>query len=264
MHRGKAIGRTGGQGRGWRWNWLWAALFSLGASWVVAAAEPGAEEAFDGAARLFEQGKFREAAAVYERLATNGQATLPVLFNLGNAWLRAGEEGRAIVSYRQAWWLAPRDPDLLANLDLARGRVGAGGPPGNRMLDRVLGVLTPNEWAVAAIASVWAWFGWMMVREFVPRFRVGAGSGPWLTAVLVALVMTSAFVSQARVAREQGVVIVSEATVRFGPLEEAQTAFTLVDGTEVWITDRKGDWTEIRDPQGRRGWMAVRNLARVP
>ena len=126
---------------------LWLCGVSL-----LGAAAPG--EAFDAAARLYEQGKFREAALAYEKLATEGSGTVSVLFNQGNAWFKAGQKGRAIACFREAQNLAPRDPELAANLAWARAQVGAGSRTHLGALDRFGGMLTSNEWAAAGLVAV--------------------------------------------------------------------------------------------------------------
>lgn len=246
-------------------RWLWAlvaGVLAIGALHGVAAAE--GEEPFDAAARLYEQGKFREAAAAYQALLTNGVSTVSVLFNQGNAWFKAGEKGRAIACYRQARKLAPRDPDVSANLDWVRSQLGSAAPPQYGTLDRFLGILTPNEWAAAAILGVWLWFGLMLIRELQPGFRGAGLAWSWALGIGVIVLMALAVATKLRDARGDAVVIVSEATVRFGPLEEAQAAFTLSDGAELVVTDRKGAWVEVRDATGRRGWMTRRNVALIP
>ncbi len=82
---------------------------------------------FDAANKLYEEGKYADAANAYDKLLTNGTVSEAIYFNRGNAWFKAGQVGRAIASYRQARLLAPRDSALRANLqlgeDAARGRL---------------------------------------------------------------------------------------------------------------------------------------------
>ena len=46
-----------------------------------------------------------------------------------------------------------------------------------------------------------------------------------------------------------------EAIVRFGPIDESQTAFMLPDGAEVVVLDRKIDWLQVRESAKRTGWL---------
>src|SRR5262245_52855944 len=48
---------------------------------------------FDHANKLYEEGKFAEAAAAYEKMLRQGQASPALYFNLGNAFFKAGQIG---------------------------------------------------------------------------------------------------------------------------------------------------------------------------
>src|SRR5215831_6409541 len=120
----------------------------------VACADPAAPADFDAANKLYEQSKFAEAAASYEKLLRSGQASESLYFNWGNALFKNGQIGRAIAAYQQAQQMAPRDPDVRANLQFARNQVQ--GP--TRSLarwQRAVEKLTLNEWTGLAAASVW-------------------------------------------------------------------------------------------------------------
>ena len=51
-----------------------------------------------------------------------GAASPAVYFNLGNAFFKQGQIGRAIAAYHSAQTVDPRDPDVRANLGFARER----------------------------------------------------------------------------------------------------------------------------------------------
>src|SRR5207253_6786447 len=76
---------------------------------------------------LYGEERWAEAAAEYERVLAAGWESGSLYFNLGNAWFRAGDIGRAVLDYERARRLLPRDPDLHANLSYARELAGASG-----------------------------------------------------------------------------------------------------------------------------------------
>src|SRR5262245_45208005 len=85
------------------------------------AAEPGdRQRTFVRALELFDAAKtpadYRASAALLESLLSDGYRNGAVFYNLGNAYFRAGEIGRAIAAYRKAKFYRPRDPYLDANL----------------------------------------------------------------------------------------------------------------------------------------------------
>jgi len=62
---------------------------------------------------------FRESAQLLESIVADGFCSGVVFYNLGNAYYRAGEFGRAILNYRKAKPYRPSDPLLEANLQQA-------------------------------------------------------------------------------------------------------------------------------------------------
>src|SRR4029453_11490487 len=92
------------------------------------AAEETPQALFFRGNALYADGRYADAAAAYEQLFAGGVASANAYFNLGNAYLKEGEVGRAVLAYERAARLAPGDPVLRANLAFAREQAGAGQP----------------------------------------------------------------------------------------------------------------------------------------
>ena len=71
---------------------------------------------------LYEGGQYLQAAQAYQQLVDLGVVDSALFYNLGNAHFKQGDYGQAIVNHRRAQQLAPRDPDVAANLALARAQ----------------------------------------------------------------------------------------------------------------------------------------------
>src|SRR5207248_7338026 len=78
------------------------------------------ETQFARANEEFGKKQFQEAIRDYEGVVKAGQWSAPLFYNLGNAYFRAGDLGRAILNYERALALEPRHPEATANLALAR------------------------------------------------------------------------------------------------------------------------------------------------
>ena len=199
-------------------------------------------------------------------MAQSGLVSPALYFNLGNACLKAGQIGKAIRAYRQAENLAPRDPDIRANLQIARSQAGANNPalPGTRWT-RWVGRLTLNEWTVAASAAAALFFIVLTARELSPAFKKSAGV---LTALLgslcVGLAACLGVAADQRLAEKFVVVTAPEAVARVGPLPEAQSVFTLHDGAELSVVGKDGDWLEVSDAAKHTGWVAQKEVAFIP
>lgn len=100
------------------------AILMLATARSGSAAESGQHErSFVRALELFDAAKspsdYLESADALESIVSAGCRNGAVYYNLGNAYYRAGEYGRAILNYRKAKPYRPTDPYLKANLEQA-------------------------------------------------------------------------------------------------------------------------------------------------
>ncbi len=269
--RGRAPAPVRGSGGGWRRPGALLGLLGALALAALAATAPAAETtntwtaAFDAANRLYEQARYREAAAAYEALLAQGLASPALYFNLGNAWFKAGEAGRAILNYRLAERLAPRDPDIRANLRLTRDLVHGQPLPPPPWWRRLSRRFTLNEWAGATGAALWLCFGALVLgelradrRRLARRWAAGFG--------LVALLAGGALWGQwlERRLRVEAVVIAKQAVVRYGPLEVSPELQKVEDGAELEVLDQKDGWLQVGGLARGTGWIRQSEVLLVP
>jgi len=239
-------------------------VFAL-VAWAAQVQAASAPDAFEQANQLYERGQFAEAAAAYETLVGAGTVSPALLFNLGNAHFKAGHVGRALLNYHRAEELAPRDPDIRANLQFARNSVlGASLRPANRWI-RWLPRLTLNEAAFVAAIAFWVWLGLLTLRQLRPTTRRPLRAATVLAGLLtVILVAFTAANWHLRRAVLTAIVVVPEATVHHGPLDESPSAFSVRDGFELEATDTKGDWLQVTDAARRIGWLKQEHAVLFP
>lgn len=207
---------------------------------------------FDQANKLYEQGKFEEAAVAFQTLAESGVRAASVWFNLGNAAYKSGQLGRAIAAYRMAEWLTPRDPALRANLQFVRGKVYSDERTRVPLWKSIIRLATFNEWTVLTAGSLWAFFSVLACAQWTGRAYTKTAALFFVAAMLCGTGLAAAWQEQNRA---DAVVIAREATVRFGPLNESQSAFQLRDGAELTVWASKDDWLQVRDAEKRIGWI---------
>lgn len=230
-------------------------------------AKAGAAEtsqSFDAANKLYEQGRYTDAAMAYQKLADSTPPSESLYFNLGNAWFKAGQTGQAIAAWRRAERLTPRDPSIRFNLQFARRKVTGTDALASPVWQRALLALTLNEWTVLASIGWWLWLMLLALREVRPALRP-ALSGYTAVAGLTATLLagSTAAAADLRLRSTSAVVTVAQAIVRSGPLEEAKVLHQFRDGTELTVRDRKdlivdGQtqlWLEVRDAARHTGWL---------
>lgn len=239
-------------------------LLALPGSPALAASGNDPAAIFDQGNNLYEQSKFAEAAAAYEKLVELGQVSSAVYFNLGNASFKSGQIGRAIAHYRIAEQLAPRDPDVRANLQFARNTVGGPGARPGRWRGWIQ-YLTLNEWTVLATSAFWLWLAFLAFGRWRKTWNQTLRGYTATTGVLAGILFVClAVAAYDRLLTQSAVVIAHEAVVRYGPVDESQSFYTARDGTELTVLDRKGDWLQVADRASRTGWVRQDQVLMLP
>ena len=230
------------------------------------AAMAAASDAFRNANELYDAGKFAEAAAAYEKIEPK---TAYVYYNLGNAWFRQDKLGLAVLNYERARKLAPRDPDILANLKFAQQRLGvdeANTPPRavQRFLRSVIASRTPTEWSVYELAALWLSALAIGAWIYFPRMRTGLLI---IAAAGVAGFVASTFALSYQMINDHtapaAIVMATSAEARFAPMPDSTIHFRLVEGTEVAVREDRGQWLFVERADGQQGWVKSEAISRI-
>lgn len=203
---------------------------------------------------------FRTAAERFGQLLDDGVVNGRLHYNLANAWLQAGELGRAILHYRAAEAMMPGDPRVRHNLEYARSLRRSNIPPsGRRALgEALLGWLDaiPRRVRLEAGFAAWvAFWGALGLHLFAPR-RLW----PWLAGSLTLIWLAAAASLLADADgpdHSEGIVLVDDVIVRKGNSEgfEPQFAEPLHQGVEFIVLEHRADWIRIELPDGKTGWI---------
>lgn len=230
------------------------------------AAMAATSDAFRSANESYDAGKFAEAAAAYEKIEPK---TAYVYYNLGNAWFRQDKLGLTVLNYERARKLAPRDPDILANLKFAQQRLGVdevNTPPRavQRFLRSVIGSRTSTEWSAYELAALWLSVLAMGAWIYLPRMRTG------LLVIAVAGVAgfaASAFALSYQLINDHAaptaIVMVTATEARFAPMPDSTIHFRLVEGTEVAVREDRGQWLFVERADGQQGWVKSEIVERI-
>ncbi|HET9233056.1 MAG TPA: tetratricopeptide repeat protein [Candidatus Eisenbacteria bacterium] len=228
-----------------------------------AALEP-AEDAFRRGNQLYEAGDYAAAMEAYEAILNRGLAAPELEYNLGNAALKAGRIGLAVLHYRRALRLRPNYENAWVNLNYARSLTqdlkpedSASKRPGWEAKLR----LGPER------AAFLLWLSALVLAGVASWRRLATGAPPWLGGVQwvaagVMLLLVAALLferSQARGGRE-GVVLAEETEVRVGPSPDQTVSFRLHQGTEVDILRSVPGWIDVKVSSELEGWVPENTL----
>src|SRR5437773_9342765 len=113
-----------------------------------------ADAEFAKANQEFAQGHFKEAITGYEALIRSGQWSANVFYDLGNAYFRTGDFGRAILNYERALAMEQHHPEATANLQIARDEAHALELQ-QSWPDRYLRFASINQYSITAVVAFW-------------------------------------------------------------------------------------------------------------
>lgn len=246
-------------------------LAALAAGDVFAQATPPSELMAEANA-LYEDGEYAGAAQQYEFIAELGYRDAAVHYNLGNAYLKSGDLGRAILNYLRAEERSPRDPDVAVNLEIARGRtVDQLEAEGDTLVASVsnlgrrwatvgeLGAAALLLWAASALA-VCA----LILRPVLRRsatLRVGVAVSFTAMLASLALLLTMLYSNPYD---NTGVVVTGTVEVLSGPGPQYSEAFALHSGAQVRLVGSRHGWLQVALPGGElQGWMPAHAIEAV-
>jgi hypothetical protein len=218
--------------------------------------DPG--EVFVNANAAYEAGDYELAIALFNRLADNGLDSGHLHFNLGNAYLRNGELGHAVASFRRAEVRLPRDEDVRANLAFSRQSTkDALAPPEPSAFLSTLFFwhygLSLRELQVVVLSLNLLFWGVWAIRLFYQDSEVLR----WIFILLLVLLVGTAgslFVHHV-FPLQVAVVVPQEIDARTAPDPDSVVRFKLHAGTEVKVKDRRPGWLRIVLPDGQQGWV---------
>ncbi len=209
--------------------------------------------------------QYERALLHYERLVRDdGVRNGRLYYNIGNAYFRLGDIGRAILNYERASLYMPGDENVKANLEYAR----------SRRIDRVeieeserifktlffLHYDVPLRIKLVIFTVVFALL-WVFaaLRLFLraPALRTLIV----VSAVLSGIFLASIVVESVHAWRNpEGVVTAREVIARKGDADTYQPSFTepLHSGTEFVLIEERSEWLHIELEDGSRCWIPAR------
>ncbi len=216
--------------------------------------------------QAYQEGDYQGAIAAYESVQDAGYRSAGLEYNLGNAYFKAGLLGRSILHWERALALSPGDPDVRANLDLARSiTVDAVEPLPTFWLFSAASWwarLLPRGLLLVVVALAWMLLtgGWIV--RILSRSDWVADIARWATvvgSVGVALFGTNLVALELGIGSPERAVILAEVVpVRSAPaVDDDLTLFEVHEGTRVRIDQRTGLWAEVVLDDGKVGWIPL-------
>lgn len=213
-------------------------------------------------------GDYETSQTLYEAIVQDGIRDFRVYFNLGNAYYQSGDLGRALLNYRRAQEIWPRDNDLgnnlaqvrMERLDLISDETGFS----ESLAALTTGILNLSELSVLVFFVWLVWFGVLAVgilrtawrdRVHIPLLLTGV-------ALMLGLVLLVARL-ETSLRRPAGIITNEVIHVRSGPGETYLELYHLHAAAEIYVWDTKNDWVQFALADGRLGWIPSKTVTMI-
>lgn len=216
---------------------------------------------FYSANKLYEQGRYEEAAGEYKKILDSGVQSGPLYYNLGNCYFKLGSLGKTILYYEKAKRLMPRDPELIFNYNYVQSLIEdkIEIPKKSFLTKKFLDIaesLTFGKW-LGFIIIIWLILGaTLTINIFLPYFKKNSRYISIGLLILIAIGISCAITQYRLYSSPTAIIITKETPVRYGPGEGEVEAFLLHEGTMVEIKKFEADWYQVQLPDGKSGWLA--------
>ncbi len=237
-------------------------IFGLVALFAVPLFAETPEQLFDEANQAYRQAKYTEAIKKYEQIA-DGNMSGDVYYNLGNAYYKAGNLGKAILNYERAMRWMVNDDDVHHNLQLANLMITDKIEPVPRLFvwdwwDSIKSAFTLTGITWIAYLFFVLVIGAIIVMILAPSYawrRTAFLAGS--LSLLLLIFSATVFVAKLDAVRSAGTAIVTAniTTLKNSPDLNSTDAFVLHNGIKVAIIDKVSNWWKIRLADGKVGWM---------
>jgi hypothetical protein len=182
------------------------------------------------------------------------------LYNLGNAYMRQGKPGMAVLNYERANLLSANDPDIDANLSYVRTSLHLP-TPSRSTFERLARCASP-------IALFWIGvIGLAIVGASALAARLSSRH-TWLRRVACVMGISMLGLSACNAVAlwpllHEGVVITAATPVRVSPVPMGDSLFLLPEAETVSITAEHEGFFLVQTRAGRTGWVSRANVAPV-
>ena len=219
----------------------------------------------ESAMTAYDEGHFAEAEQYYRSMMKKSEPSARLCYNIGNCLYQQGKYAHALAQYEKALRLAPRDSDILENLNLTRRKLSL---PEKNTLNSPSDVppylrdmFRPDEWILVTGIGLMLIFIGLGLRRVLGRKGITLSvmiSG----AVIVVLSMT-AMISQYASSYDDAEAIVLTRSAAMHALPSDQSAklndIALQPGETVHIEETRLDWVRIRTGAAE-GWVHRKDI----
>lgn len=226
--------------------------------------DESAQNVFEIANEMYKKGDYENAIQKYEFIEKNlKQESADLYFNLGNSYYKLNKVAPSIYYYEKALLLEPNNKAMKTNLAFAQKRtidnvkvieeLGI-----NKFIKSVTSIFSINAWTWLSVA-----FSVLTLLSFVlflykedPNIKRFSFVSIFVALFLVIVSFSSAnFLTNYKKKDRPAIVFEDTVEVKAEPKEDADNAFTLHEGTKVFVKETLDNYKRIQLTDKTEGWV---------
>lgn len=227
---------------------------------------------FEGANELYVKNKFDDAIELYEKVLKSYPDQIEVHYNLGNAYAQLEKYGKSIYHYQSALKYAPRDADLIANINFINQKRTS------TEIDRSF-IYKLNKiiyfWTSYFSSGEIIFFRFLIfiIANILWLISIVKKSKKFTSTIIIMYLfffyISGGYYIKDHIMNERMAVVISE-KLKVMPnfIQTKDSIFDLYGGDQVEILSiqkvgKNKEWAQILLPQGKKGWVQTQYIKNI-
>jgi tetratricopeptide (TPR) repeat protein len=212
--------------------------------------------------------KYADALTGYQQLESAGVKTPALYTNIGTLYFKTHQLGKSILYFEKGLLVAPLDTELTYNRDKVLSKLTNAVDNNNSSFDSsretffktldVLNIIVIIDVMICAMLFLF----FLLKPAEQTKFYNTKTFRTVLAASVFVLIIISAVV-RIYESTKYAVVIAPDATVYLGPSTQAKVLSKFNEGYKLEVTNKFNGWFEIKDFQGKTGWISADKLGEI-
>jgi len=203
----------------------------------------------------------------YESILGSGLKSGALYYNIANCYLEKGQVGKAILNYKRAMYLIPRDSAVRINYGYALSRMRqrdaiAKRPHFIALLNNAFNFFSLKETVLTFLICYYLAAALIIMRKFARTHRF-ALSGISILFILATVIIAIPMSDKIKDAEKEAIIISRTSDAKMEPASDASSIFPLYEGMKVYIIKCNGGWCKIKRPDNKIGWISEKDLSMV-
>lgn len=190
---------------------------------------------------------YHKAITLYEDALKSEGVSAAILYNLGNTYYKAGNNGKAILCYERALMLDPNDNDIITNLNLVRNKLIDKTVENQSLIVKVwnsiINIFDANTWAWITFVFFIILIGLVSCYLFSSKIKIRKlGFFGGIVSLIMFIFTVFISITSAKKSSISNFAIVIEestmlSTTPHTPIKQSEEALLLHEGAKVEIID---------------------------